>query len=89
MTWARWYENGNNRIVAKTQLGHRLVSTVFLALDHAFGGGPPILWETMVFPNCDQMERCAGSREQAEAMHAKWVAKIETQVEHEHAHAKP
>ena len=25
------------------------VSTVFLAIDHAFGGGPPILFETMIF----------------------------------------
>jgi hypothetical protein len=25
------------------------VSTVFLGLDHAFRGGPPVLWETMVF----------------------------------------
>lgn len=26
-----------------------LVSTVFLAIDHAFGDGPPVLYETMVF----------------------------------------
>lgn len=25
------------------------VSTVFLGMDHAFGFGPPVLWETMVF----------------------------------------
>jgi len=25
------------------------VSTVFLGLDHAFGDGPPVLFETMVF----------------------------------------
>lgn len=25
------------------------VSTVFLMLDHSFMGGPPVLWETMVF----------------------------------------
>ena len=25
------------------------ISTVFLGLDHAFGSGPPILWETMIF----------------------------------------
>lgn len=26
-----------------------LISTVFLAIDHAFGDGPPVLYETMVF----------------------------------------
>lgn len=25
------------------------ISTVFLGLDHQYGSGPPILWETMVF----------------------------------------
>ena len=25
------------------------VSTVFLGLDHSWYGGPPILWETMIF----------------------------------------
>ncbi len=51
------------------------VSTVFLGLDHNFGDGPPILWETLVFggPMNGQQTRCAGSREQAEAMHEKMV----------------
>lgn len=50
------------------------VSTVFLAVDHAISG-PPILWETALFSgtHCKVLERCSGSREQAEAMHAKWV----------------
>lgn len=43
----------SDRTVALTSLfraGTRLmVSTVFLVLDHRMGGGPPILWETMVF----------------------------------------
>ena len=29
------------------------VSTVFLALDHSFTDGPPVLWETMVFGQGD------------------------------------
>jgi hypothetical protein len=37
------------RRVAISQIGEWRVSTVFLALDHAFGDGPPVLWETMVF----------------------------------------
>jgi hypothetical protein len=26
-----------------------MVSTVFLGMNHQFGDGPPLLWETMVF----------------------------------------
>ncbi len=41
----------NNRIL-KTRLDDgRLVSTVFLSLDHNFGEGGPLVFETMVF--CD------------------------------------
>ena len=49
-TWAQWYEtHGPDRIVAKTDTGNELVSTVFLALDHAFLEPGPILYETMIF----------------------------------------
>lgn len=55
LTWARWLENSENRIVDKTQLSDDTsVSTVFLGIDHSFGwgdGGKPILFETMVFRN--------------------------------------
>lgn len=49
MTWARMFENPANRIVARTLVGPVLVSTVFLGLDHSFGDGDPVLFETMVF----------------------------------------
>ncbi len=39
----------DRRILARSVVGERLVSTVFLPIDHAFGDGPPVLWETMVF----------------------------------------
>jgi hypothetical protein len=39
-----------NRIVGKTSLPDgRHVSTVFLCLDHNWGDGPPILFESMLF----------------------------------------
>lgn len=49
MAWARWFEKAE-RIVAQTHLidGSK-VSTVFLGLDHSFGSGPPILFETCLF----------------------------------------
>lgn len=76
MTWARWFETaGTSRIVAKTEVGDMNVSTVFLGLNHAFGGGPPLLFETMIFggpPDQDYQERCS-TWEQAEAMHQRGV----------------
>lgn len=50
------------------------VSTVFLVLDHGWGGGPPLLFETMVFEgpwDCHQWRYCTW--EQAERGHANVV----------------
>lgn len=47
MEWAEWFER-SERHVAKTQIGEATVSTVFLGIDHGFGG-EPLLFETMIF----------------------------------------
>lgn len=81
MKWAAWMEDFDRRRVARDKVGEVEVSTVFLGLDHRFlGEGPPLLWETMVFggPRHHEHQRCAGTREQAEAMHAEML-----KVEHE------
>lgn len=50
LEWAEWFEsNPAARIIAKTRVAESDVSTVFLGIDHSFGDGPPILFETMVF----------------------------------------
>lgn len=49
ITWAKWFENHNNRVVAKTSVGEYDISTVFLGMDHQFGEGRPLLFETMIF----------------------------------------
>jgi hypothetical protein len=51
MRWGEWFEcSGEQRRIALTQIAEGIsVSTVFLALDHSFGCGPPVLWETMIF----------------------------------------
>lgn len=73
LDWAEWFE-GSDRIVAKTHVGQALVSTVFLGLDHSFGDGPPVLFETMIFggPLDGTQERC-GRWRQAEQMHRRLV----------------
>jgi hypothetical protein len=76
--WAQWFEK-SERSVAQEQIGESGISTVFLGLDHSFSEcGSPILWETMVFGGkLDQeQDRCGGSREQAEAMHARMVERV-------------
>ena len=50
VTWARAFEQADNRVVvAKTDTAHYLVLTVFLGIDHQWGSGEPLLFETMVF----------------------------------------
>ncbi len=86
--WAAWteYDRASGRNlwrVGETFCGTVRISTVFLGLDHNFGGvGPPILWETMVFfplnsRRSGEQERCSGSREQALAMHAAMVERVQ------------
>lgn len=79
MEWGRWFQtNTEARRVGDEQIGDSRVSTVFLGLDHSFGEGAPVLWETMVFggPLADEQERCGGHRGNAEKMHAAMVARV-------------
>lgn len=52
MEWARLFEDAQYKRVAETTLQDgKYVSTVWLGLDHRFGGdGLPLIFETMVFP---------------------------------------
>lgn len=48
------------------------VSTVFLGMDHSFGGGPPLLFETMIFGgNHDRYHERYSTWAEAEAGHEK------------------
>ncbi len=71
MTWARYFESAD-RIVRKSDFEGGHVSTVFLGLDHQYGDGPPLLFETMIFggPHDQWCERCSTWKE-AEAQHEK------------------
>ena len=79
VAWASQCGPDSRRVVARDRQADVEVSTVFLMLDHNFsGGGPPILWETMVFgdEHAGETARCSGAREQAEAMHAQVLARV-------------
>ncbi len=64
----------NKRVVARNEFfgGEVAVSTVFLGLNHDWGGGPPLLFETMIFggSHADEQWRCS-TYAQAEEQHKK------------------
>ena len=78
MTWAQWFESADRK-VARSEVGKTKISTVFLGLDHSFGEGPPMLFETMIFggEHDEYQDRCS-TWEEAEQMHAKAVALAHT-----------
>jgi hypothetical protein len=82
--WGEWFETNSvdgRRHVGDDTIGGVRVSTVFLGLDHDFWGrGPPLLFETMVFPSCDMIGRWS-TFDRAEAEHAKVVAAYRAMAE--------
>ena len=81
--WGRWYEkNVEQRRVGLTDLENGVrVSTVFLGLDHQWGDGPPLLFETLVFEgmNDEYMERCS-TWDEAVEQHKRIVSAQENQI---------
>jgi len=47
--WSQWFENVDNRRVARDKVGPLTISTVALGLDHGFGMGMPQIFETLVY----------------------------------------
>lgn len=47
-TWAKWLDT-SDRQIADDEIGKVRISTVFLGLNHSFGPGEPVLFETMIF----------------------------------------
>ena len=74
--WARWFETAD-RHVAKDQISDVGISTVFLGINHRFGDGPPLLFETMIFggPH-DQHQTRAATWDEAAQQHADAVAMV-------------
>jgi hypothetical protein len=51
IAWAMWLETTPDRILLQHRIGRGsrvFVSTIFLGVDYAHFGGPPILWETLI-----------------------------------------
>ena len=77
LAWAKWLENDDNKRVAVTEVGEARISTVFLGLDHSFGTGAPVLFETMVFGGeLDQHQQRYYTLEEAMIGHERIVAVV-------------
>lgn len=72
-----WFDNVliHNREVAVTRVGEHLISTMFWGVAHSDVPGPPLVFETRVFPECGRPE-LASSYEEALAVHARMVAEL-------------
>jgi hypothetical protein len=70
-----FFEGDDHRRVAYTERRNINVSTIFLSLDHNFRGeGPPILFETMSFPD-EEQERYSTLKEAIEG-HRRHVKRV-------------
>ena len=74
--WAQQFEKTDRR-VAKDKIGEVEISTVFLGLDHQYGEGRPLLFETMVFGGefDEEMDRYS-TWEEAEKGHKTMIEKV-------------
>ena len=74
--WAQWFEEADRR-VADEMVGDVRISTVFLGLNHQWGDGPPLLFETMVFGGkFDEDQWRYSTWEEAEKGHTETVEKV-------------
>jgi hypothetical protein len=76
LEWEEWWKVVKNRRVARTVINNYLVSTVFLCIDHGFGGTPQ-WFETMVFEQKEGEEECK---------HDRWCWRYATWAEAEAGH---
>lgn len=77
IAFAYWRANNHAAcVLAKTRIdADAEVSTVFLGINHAHRGGPPVLWESMIFGGpLDGMQRRYTSRAPATKGHEEMVA---------------
>ena len=82
LTWAKMFENIDSRRVAYDLVSGEKISTVFIGLDHSFGNGPALWFETMVFggPLDQEMERYT-TWDEAVAGHQQMVERILSEVQ--------
>jgi hypothetical protein len=75
--WTIQFGDYHNRVVAQHTISGVQISTVWLGLDHQYGDGPPLIFETMVFggPMDQEMDRYS-TLEEAKTGHRRMVTKV-------------
>jgi len=77
LEWARDFENPSVKKVAYDEVGDVGISTVWLGLNHQFGDGPPLIFETMVFNGpLDQEQERYSTEAEALAGHTRMVERV-------------
>ena len=72
--WGQWFEKKDCHVNNTYLPNHVQVSTVFLGLDHSFGGDTPLLFETMILGGKhDQYQERYATWEEAEKGHKRAV----------------
>jgi len=49
LEWAQWFETAERKVMSTTLIDGSRISTFFLGLNHQWGDGPPVLFETALF----------------------------------------
>ena len=49
LEWGKLFSDWDYKRIAKTTINGAEVSTVWLGMNHSFGEGPPLIFETMIF----------------------------------------
>lgn len=85
LEWARLFESTNRRVAYSVLSNGKIVSTVFMGIDHNMTeGGDPLVFETMVFNGIDPetgrfLDSCDDKRvstyDEAEQTHKEMVQK--------------
>lgn len=81
--WGQLCEDYDYRRVAIVDLGERLISTVWMGIDHNVGKGKPIIFETVVFGDAfadDVYCERYSTLEEAKAGHDRIVSQVRSDL---------
>lgn len=73
--WGKLRKDEDYFVIGRTQVGPFRVSTVWLGMEHGCEDGKPLIFETLVFPECEYMERYT-TELKAKNGHARMVGRV-------------
>lgn len=87
--WSRSFSDLAAKVVQQDTVDGFFVSTVWLGLDHAFSGGPPLIFETMIFDQREDAESMSdiycerySTEEAARAGHDRALSEVRDKLGH-------